>query len=116
MIDKMKNRIINFSIFLIAFFVGTIFGYNKGVYNHIVFDAPNRVTIYDVGIESQVSKDIFFLNLIDQQGWATKDFENKTFKLLLNLPVHKHLSEKYEKNILLAEKYWDQTFKTLENE
>lgn len=92
----MKSIITHLLIALIFLSAGILYGYEKGVKNHIYFDSPARIAIYDAfleegnlteHIEGQIWSQI---NLLDEM-------EQSTSSILLNHPVHSGMEEVFLK-------------------
>lgn len=88
----------------LSFGVGVWYGYEKGVQNHIVYDTPARVALYDAAIKSNDPKKVLKA-LAENQIKMMNSLESYSNAMLLNLPVHQGVEEIYLKYLPVTEAY-----------
>lgn len=68
----MLKFLLGLVVAILIFVVGVWYGYEKGEYNHVVFDAPGRIALYNAAKNSDNLKKMIE-NLIEQQQFFIND-------------------------------------------
>lgn len=87
-----------------TFSLGIWYGYDKGVKNHIVYDAPARIALYDAAIKSDDPIKVL-RNLAINQAMMMNSLRAYSNAMLLKLPVHNGAEELYFRYLPVAEAY-----------
>ena len=92
----MKLIITHSLVALIFLSAGIWYGYDRGVKNHIYFDSPARIAIYDAFLEEGS-----LTEHIEGQIWSQinllDEMEQSTSSILLNHPIHIGMEEVFLK-------------------
>lgn len=94
----MKNILINLAVAVSFFIAGVWYGYEKGVYNQLYYDAPVKISLYSKVLEQNKSKE-FLLGSIQKEKNVIRTFEDQKSEILINLPVHsdvKNMHDRYQ--------------------
>lgn len=91
----MKQLIAHILVGLALLLVGIWFGYDRGVKNHIYFDAPAKIALYNAYLESGKAGDYMENELMYQVG-LLDGMENEVTPFLLNHPIHEGMATVYK--------------------
>jgi hypothetical protein len=91
----MKQLIVHIFVGLGFLLVGVWFGYDRGVKNHIYFDAPAKIALYDAYLKSGKAADYMEGEVMYQVG-LLDSMENDVTPFLLNHPIHEGMEVVYK--------------------
>jgi len=89
---QMKSLIAHLLSGAVFLVIGVWFGYDRGVKNHLFFDSPARIAVYDAYLRDgrlveHIEGEIRYqINILDSM-------QNSTSAILLNHPVHAGMEE-----------------------
>ena len=91
----MKKILSHAIVGLLFLFVGTWYGYDRGVKNQLFFDAPAKLHLYNAYLEQGNPADYLESEIMYQLG-LLEGMKDEVSPILLNHPIHVGMEDIYE--------------------